>query len=152
VNKIYQPKIEYTPTFSHLIVIPSSKQTQKETQRQKKNPRIPVKKGSTVEKKKSKNTSKKTRKIFPSLQLLRKLRRTPGEYAFVQAESNSVLGVDPAIERSLEVTMSSQTLLDESASAATGVQRYRLEPVDVLCVSSLVPFSGEKRRGRAYPR
>src|ERR1700744_1549149 len=56
----------------------------------------------------------------------------------VQTDPPRVLRVDLRIEGSLEVTVGTQALLDETTAAPTGPQLQSLEPVDVLGVEEHV--------------
>lgn len=62
----------------------------------------------------------------------------PRPHALVQTDGHGVHGVDLAVERGLEVTVGTQTLLDESAPAAPGPEGQTLEPLDVPVVEEHV--------------
>lgn len=69
--------------------------------------------------------------------------RAPRPDPLVQTNSHSVHGADLTIKRSLEVSMRTQTLLDETASSALGPEWQALEPLDVCIVEEHVAYSDD---------
>ena len=65
----------------------------------------------------------------------------PGPNPLVQTDGHRVHRANLSIKRSLEVSMRTQTLLDETASSALGPERQALEPLDVCIVEEHVAHS-----------
>ena len=81
--------------------------------------------------------------FFSLLQLTLPSPCTPGPNPLVQTNSHSIHGADLAIKGSLEVTMCTQALLDETASSALGPERQALEPLDICIVEEHVAHSDD---------